>query len=144
MHLISLSHAKTYVYDQPWSNTFTRLLLRKKNRNYSIYKKINSDYLTLSNQVNTSPELLTRYQIKKDKAFSKAREAANASNLANRRAKFAFYNSVNSTMNNCEISPKKKFGILLNLMKKNKFSGISPLNVDGSIINDEKEKKPNI
>ena len=124
--------------DQPWSNT--RLLLRKKNRNYSLYKKINSDYISLTNQANTSPEIITRYLTKKNKAYSKAREAANASNLANRRAKFAFYNSVNSTMNNHNISAKKKFGILLNLMKNNKFSVVSPLNENGNIINDPKEK----
>ena len=32
--------------EQPWCNTFTRLLLRKKNRNYQFYKKINSEYLS--------------------------------------------------------------------------------------------------
>ena len=30
--------------DQSWSNNFTRLLLRKKNRNYRIYKKCEVDY----------------------------------------------------------------------------------------------------
>ena len=43
-------------------------------------------------------------------------------------------------MNNCNISAKKKFGILLNLMKNNKFSGMSPLNENGEIINDPKAK----
>ena len=71
----------------------------------------------LSNQENTNPEILTHYLNKKTKAYTKAREAANASNLANRRAKLAFFNSVNSTMNNCNISPKKKFSIILNLTK---------------------------
>ena len=28
--------------DQPWCNAYTRLLMRKKNRNYQIYKKLNS------------------------------------------------------------------------------------------------------
>ena len=31
--------------DQPWVNSYTRLLLRKKNRNYQLFKKINSKYL---------------------------------------------------------------------------------------------------
>ena len=31
--------------DQPWCNTYTRLLLRKKNRNYQMFKKVNTDYL---------------------------------------------------------------------------------------------------
>ena len=30
--------------DQSWSNSFTRLLLRKKNRNYQFYKKCELDY----------------------------------------------------------------------------------------------------
>ena len=31
--------------DQPWVNSYTRLLLRKKNRNYQLFKKINSKFL---------------------------------------------------------------------------------------------------
>ena len=38
----------------------------------------------------TNPKILTRYLNKKKKAYTKSREPANASNLANRRAKFAF------------------------------------------------------
>ena len=83
---------------------------------------------------------MTRYLAKKPKAFSKSRESSNTSNLANRRAKFAFYNTVNCTMNNYSISAKKKFSILLKLMKNNKFSGISPLNENGTTINDPKNK----
>ena len=60
--------------------------------------------------------------------------------MANRRAKSAFYNTVNCTMNNHSISAKKKFSILLRLMKNNKFSGISPLNENDIIINDPKNK----
>ena len=71
------------VKQSPWSNTYTRLLLRKKNRNYQIYKKINSDYNSLLNNVNTPPEILTKYLNKKKRAFVKSREAANASNIAN-------------------------------------------------------------
>ena len=36
--------------DQPWANTYTRLLLRKKNRNYRFYKKYNSQYNFLLSQ----------------------------------------------------------------------------------------------
>ena len=126
--------------DQPWSNSYTRLLQRKKNRNYLIYKKINSDYNVLLNHNNTSPEVLTRFCLKKDRAHAKARNAANASNLANRRTKMAFYNTINSTMNNFAISAKKKFSILLKLMKTNKFSGCSPLNENDQVVNDPKRK----
>ena len=126
--------------DQPWSNTYTRLLLRKKNRNYLIYKKINDYYNCLLNKTNTSPEILTRYLAKTKKSHSKARDAANASNLTNRRSKIAFYNTVNATMNDYSISAKKKFSILLKLMKNNKFSGISPLNENNDVIHDSKTK----
>ena len=86
-----------------------------------MYKKINSDYNHLLNNNDTSPDILTRFLAKRNKAFTKSRDSANASNLANRRAKYAFYNSINSTINNCNISAKKKFGILLNLMKNKNF-----------------------
>ena len=43
-------------------------------------------------------------------------------------------------MNNHEISAKKKFGILLKLMKNNKFSGMSPLSENDNIINNPGEK----
>ena len=112
--------------DQPWSSSYTRLLLRKKNRNYRFYKKYNSQYNFLLNQENTNPEILTKYLDKKNKAFLKARKAANQSTMANKRAKLAFFNSVNSTMNNCSISAKKKFNILQKLMKNNKFLPTPP------------------
>ena len=51
--------------DQPWASSYTRLLLRKKNRNYRFYKKYNSQYNFLLNQENTNPEILTKYLNKK-------------------------------------------------------------------------------
>ena len=33
--------------DQPWVNKYTRLLLRKKNRNYNFFKKVNFEVLHL-------------------------------------------------------------------------------------------------
>ena len=33
--------------DQPWMNSYIRLLLRKKNRNYRIFKKVNLDLLSV-------------------------------------------------------------------------------------------------
>ena len=35
--------------DQPWTNTYTRLLLRKKNRNYRLFKQANTKYLSAIN-----------------------------------------------------------------------------------------------
>ena len=71
--------------DQPWSNSYTRLLLRKKNRNYLLYKKLNNKYNDLLIQPNIGVEILTRYKSKMSNARFKARDAANASNLANRK-----------------------------------------------------------
>ena len=53
--------------DQPWCNSYTRLLLRKKNRNYQLFKKINSQYLVLKNSPETSLETVTRLKNKKKK-----------------------------------------------------------------------------
>ena len=92
--------------DQPWSNSYTQLLLGRKKRNYQFYKKAAADYNNLLRQPNTNQITLTRYLSKKNNAFAKARNSANESTKANRSVKFAFYNSVNSTMNNCSISPK--------------------------------------
>ena len=48
------------VSDQPWVNSYTRLLLRKKNRNYQFFKKVNNSYLNaLSKHGNTS-QVVTR------------------------------------------------------------------------------------
>ena len=51
--------------DQPWTNSYTRLLLRKKNRNYQFYKKINSEFIAASSNENVSPEAVTRLLYKK-------------------------------------------------------------------------------
>ena len=59
---------------------------------------------------------------------------------ANRRAQKAFYNSVNSTMNNPNISAKKKYGILTKLMKSQKISTIPPLIENNQTITDSKQK----
>ena len=71
--------------------------------------------------------MVTRLLNKKNKAHQNSREAANDSNKANRRAKASFYNTMNDTLRNSNLSAKKKFSILLKLMKNNKFSNIPPL-----------------
>ena len=121
-------------------NTFTRLLLRKKNRNYQFYKKINSQYISELNRPNPNTSLVSRLKTKRDAAFSKSRTAANKSLLANKRTKSNFFNSVNSTMKNNDISAKKKFSILLKLMKNTKHSQIPPLTEGDTGINDSQEK----
>ena len=106
-----------FVLFTPWCNNFTRLLLRKKNRNYLFYKKCDLDYRNALMDPNLSPELATKLFNKKDKAWEKSRQAANESVKANRRAKQDFFNNVNCTMRNTSISPKKKFNILFKDLK---------------------------
>ena len=126
--------------DQPWCNTYTRLLLRKKNRNYQIYKKINNTYINYINGNNAQPDIATKLAKKRTKALNKSKESSKASFQANRRAKSVFFNSVNATMNNHDLSPKRKFNILLKLMKNNKVSATPPLIENGESINDSKTK----
>ena len=52
--------------DQPWSNSYTRLLLRKKNRNYRFYKKCSNEYNFLLQNDNTNPDVLTKYRDRKE------------------------------------------------------------------------------
>ena len=126
--------------DQGWCNSFTRLLLRKNNRNYLFYKKCEIDYQKCLKENNPCPELVTRLLNRKNKAFQSSREAANDSTKANRRAKSSFYNNVNDTLRNPSLSAKKKFSILLKLMKNNKFSNIPPLVENNITIQDPLEQ----
>ena len=82
--------------DQPWCNNFTRLLLRKKNRNYQLFKKFELEYQTILKHSTPAPELVTRLLNKRNKAHEKARNAANDSSKANRRAKITYFDSVNN------------------------------------------------
>ena len=126
--------------DQPWVISYTRLLMRKKNRNYHLYKKISFAYLNAQNMHGTTHETITRLKDKKDKAFKKANNSAIESKKANLRVKNAFFNTVNSTMQNHEISAKKKFSILTKLMKSQKLSAIPPIISQNEVINDAKRK----
>ena len=128
------------VNDPPWCNTYTRLLLRKKNRNYGIFRKANSNLNNTLLNFPNNHELITILKTKKDRAHKNSRIAANESLKANRRVKNNFYNSVNQTMNNPEISSKKKFSILIKLMNSQKFSTIPPLIENNKTVNDPGEK----
>ena len=125
--------------DQPWVNSYTRLLLRKKNRNYHIFKR-DSCKLTNAISKDSSPELVTRLSDKKQSSYKRYRSAANESCKGNRRAKLAFYNSVNATMQSSNISAKKKFSILTKLMRTQKVSSVPPIIENGEIITDSQEK----
>ena len=93
--------------DAPWCTKLTRLLLRKKNRNYLFYKKCDKEYRNSSVDPGISPDVLTKILHKRNKAWEKSRQAANVSSKFNRRAKEDFFNTVNNTMHNQSISAKK-------------------------------------
>ena len=117
-----------------------RLLLRKKNRNYQIYKKYETDYQKLLKSNNPQPDIVTRYLNRRNKFLEKSRKSANESCKANRRIKTAYNNTVNSLLSNPSISAKKKFGILLKLMKNDKFCNTPPLVENDVTINDPLQK----
>ena len=123
-----------------WTNSYTRLLQRKKNRNYTIYKAATSAYSTALSDPHCPAHTLTSLFNKKTNTYNKSHEARNNSTNSNRRAKKAFYHSVNNLMNNPQISAKKKFGILTKLMKNNKVSNIPPLIDNNCTITDPTNK----
>ena len=128
------------IHDQPWCNSYTRLLLRRKNRNYQLFKKVNSEYLAITAKTNVAHEIVTKLKNKKETLSKKARDSANESLKANRRAKTSFYSSVNSIMHNYSISAKKKFSILTKLMKNQKNSSVPPLIEAEQTVNDPQTK----
>ena len=90
--------------DQGWFTSFTRLLLRKKYRNYLFYKKCELDYQKILNEQSPAPEIITRLLNRRNKAHEKSRQSANDSTKANRRAKTSLHNTVNDTLRNPSIS----------------------------------------
>ena len=86
---------------------------------------------------------MTRFLNRRNKALDKSRQSANESCKANRRVKSSDNNTVNSLLNNPSITAKKKFGILLKLMKNGKFSNTPPL-VENDITIEDPLQKSNI
>ena len=119
---------------------FTQWLLRNKNRNYKLFKKANEAYLKAKNDPNCSNETVTRLLHSKESKFRKSRAAANKSVKGNRKAKIDYFNTVNATIRNPELTPKKKFEILLRLTKKSKQSSIPPLVENNEVVNSNDEK----
>ena len=105
-----------------------------------IYKKYVTEYNRAANSNNPSPEVVTRLLKRKENALKKSRKSANESLKANNRVRATYNNSVNSVLSNPSISAKKKFGILLKLMKNSKFSTTPPLIEQDDTINDSKVK----
>ena len=96
-----------------WSNTYTRLLLRKKNRNYRLFKKASCKLANALTNPSCTDEYITILQNKKSKSHKNSRIAANESVKANQRVKDTFYNTMNLTMNNLKIYSKKKLAVLI-------------------------------
>ena len=88
-------------------------------------------------------ELVTRLKDKKNRAHKRAKILSNESTKSNLRATNYFFNTVNATMQNYEISVKKEFCILTKLMKsqKKKTSTIPPIIHDSTVKNDPKTKR---
>ena len=126
--------------DQPWTNTYTRLLMRCKNRNYQIFKKISIKYTGCLYKQSTNYDTITRLKIKKDKLYTKYKTSLNESNKANRRCKLNFFNTINATMKNAEISAKKKFSIMTKLMKSQKVSTVPHLKEGDTVITNSQDK----
>ena len=80
--------------------------------------------------------MLTR----KEKAWEKSSQAANDLTKFNRRAELDFYHTINNTMNNYSISAKKKFSILVKVMKNSKFSTVPPLVENDETVHDPLQK----
>ena len=89
---------------------------------------------------NPRADIVTRYLNKRNKALEKSRQSANESCKANRHVKASYNNTVNSLLSNPSITAKKKFGILIKLMKSNKFCNTTPLVENDVEINDPLEK----
>ena len=94
----------------------------------------------MSNDPSTPPVILTQLLLKKEKIHNNYKVASKESQKANKRAKNSFFNAINSTMLNFEISAKKIFSILSKLMNNQKFSSISSLIENGQTVEDSQQK----
>ena len=74
-----------------------------------IFKKASIKHKNYVSKPDADIGVSTRLKNKKDKAFEKSKSANEASKKANRRSKLNFFNTVNATMKNPDISAKKKF-----------------------------------
>ena len=94
----------------------------------------------MSSNPNSAGITITTLFNQQARALLRSNESRNNSTNANKRAKAAFFNSVNSTMNNPSISAQKKFGILKTVMQNQKVSCIPPLIQNNETITDPKQK----
>ena len=83
-------------------------MIRKKNKNYKFLKKTSNQLSNATKNNNNDFMLITRLALRKSKAPKNFKQASKQSSKANLRVKNNFFNSVNQTMLNPEISAKKK------------------------------------
>ena len=113
---------------------------KEKNCNYKFLKDISKQISLATQNPNSEPLMITKIIAKKTKATTNFKASSKESIKANQRAKNSFYNSVNSTMLNTQISSKKKFSILTKLMNNGKYSSIASLIENGQTIEDPIQK----
>ena len=121
--------------DQPWFSNEVRRKLRKRNRAFNNFKKINNHYKSQSGE-GPNGEL-------QDKVLALHKEYKKKSDdykYCARRAKEIFFKELNRKLHNPEITPGKKFKLLNRLMNTGKNSYIPPIIEDGEVVNDPKEK----
>ena len=111
---------------QPLVNSYTRLLLWKKNLNYQFFKKVNNINLNALSTDGANSEVVTRLFEKRKNAHTKSNVSSLESTSANKRAKHSLFNTVTSTLH-YHITAKKFFSILTKLMKNKKISRIPPI-----------------
>ena len=99
----------------------------------------NAKYLNATNSSNHSPEFITQLLLSKINNYHKYHESNAQLTYANKRTKNNFYNSVNATMNN-PFSPKKKFSILMGLLRTSIRSDILTIIENGDSVTDPKQK----
>ena len=87
---VPVKNVVTRSNDQPWVNSYTRLLLRKKNRNYQLFKKINTKFLAAKANPDCPPEVSTSLLLKREQATKKSHISMKQSTNANTRAKKNF------------------------------------------------------
>ena len=76
-------------------------------------KKIEIEYKNILNNPHPNQQIVTRLSNKRNKAFMKSRQSANESSKANRRAKNAYSNTVNTLLlNPSAFNPKKSKDII--------------------------------
>ena len=119
--------------DQPWFNNDVRRKLRRRNRVFSKYKKINNIYNSqLGNRANLEAKVIILFADYK-KASSDYRHSA-------RKSKALYFKEVNKMLHNPDISPRNKFKLLNRLTNSGKNTNIPPLIEAGEVVHQPKEK----